>query len=118
MRQRLLQLMGVATTVVVVSLAMTTTSGQAPTSAQQNPAAKTSWGEPDLEGIWTDPFQTPLQRPTRYAGKETFTDQERAERLSDRVLGGDTQLGVASPQSARAQLQLQDRLRRVRSLKV
>jgi len=52
MRQRLLQLVGVATTVGVVSLAMATTSGQTPTSAQKGPAAKTSWGEPNLQGIW------------------------------------------------------------------
>ena len=32
----------------------------------------------DLQGIWTDPYQTPLQRPARYADKETFTDEERA----------------------------------------
>ncbi len=50
MRQRLLQLIGVATTVVVVSLAMATIAGQAP--AQKGPAAKTSWGEPNLQGIW------------------------------------------------------------------
>src|SRR4030095_3936022 len=40
---------------------------------------KTPWGGPDLQRIWTDPYQTPLQRPTRYANKQTFTDEERAE---------------------------------------
>jgi hypothetical protein len=39
---------------------------------------KTSWGEPNLQGIWTDEYQTPLQRPAKYAGKEFFTDEERA----------------------------------------
>src|SRR5438094_7890154 len=38
---------------------------------------KTPWGEPDLQGIWTDEYQTPLQRPAKYAGKEFFTDEER-----------------------------------------
>ena len=40
--------------------------------------ASTPWGEPDLQGIWTDPYQTPLERPAQFAGKEVFTDEERA----------------------------------------
>src|SRR5437868_15287894 len=39
---------------------------------------KTPWGEPDLQGIWTDPYQTPLERPAQFAGKAVFTDDERA----------------------------------------
>src|SRR5262249_43374477 len=76
MRQRLLQLMGVATTLLVVSVAMDTVKGQAP--AQKGPATKTSWGEPDLQGIWTLDYQIPLQRPAKYAGKEFFSDAELA----------------------------------------
>ena len=41
-------------------------------------AGRTAWGDPDLQGIWTDPYQTPLQRPPQFAGKEVFTDEERA----------------------------------------
>jgi hypothetical protein len=37
----------------------------------------TAWGDPDLQGIWTDPYQTPLQRPSQFANKEFFTDEER-----------------------------------------
>src|SRR6185503_20667223 len=55
-------------------------AGQAPTTtAQKATAPKTAWGEPDLQGIWTIEYQTPLQRPARYAGKEFFTDAEIAE---------------------------------------
>jgi hypothetical protein len=79
MRERLLQLVGVATTVGFVSLAMATLAGQAPTPAQKGPAAKTSWGEPDLQGIWSDEYQIPLQRPAKYKDKEFFTDAERAD---------------------------------------
>lgn len=35
--------------------------------------------ERDLQGIWTDPYQTPLQRPSQYASKETFTEAERED---------------------------------------
>jgi len=41
-------------------------------------AARTPWGEPNLQGIWTDEYQTPLQRPAKYAAKEFFTEEERA----------------------------------------
>jgi len=43
-----------------------------------SPSTKTPWGEPDLQGIWTDIYQTPLQRSAKYVEKEFFTDAERA----------------------------------------
>src|SRR6266436_2930981 len=46
------------------------------TSAQ---TLKTPWGEPDLQGIWTDEFDTPLQRSAKYANQEFFTEAQRAE---------------------------------------
>jgi len=48
-----------------------------PASAQV--ALKTPWGEPDLQGIWTDEFDTPLQRPAKYAAQEFFTAAQREE---------------------------------------
>src|SRR5215510_32178 len=43
---------------------------------------KTPWGEPNLQGIWTDIYQTPLQRPARYANREFFPEEER-QRLDE-----------------------------------
>jgi hypothetical protein len=43
------------------------------------PAPKTAWGTPDLSGLWTNSFDVPLQRPPKYANKEFFSDEERAE---------------------------------------
>ena len=51
---------------------------RAPAPAAQAPEIVTAWGEPDLQGIWTDIYATPLQRPERFAGQEVFTDEERA----------------------------------------
>ena len=87
MRQRLLQLVGVAATVTVVSLAMhivagqtPTTTGKAPTAALKTGSAPTTpWGEPDLQGIWSRDSDVPLQRPTKYGNQEFFTDAERIE---------------------------------------
>jgi hypothetical protein len=42
-------------------------------------ALRTPWGEPDLQGIWTDENDTPFQRSAKYANRESFTDAERAE---------------------------------------
>jgi mono/diheme cytochrome c family protein len=43
------------------------------------PTLKTSWDEPDLQGIWTDELQTPMQRPAKFAGREFLTEAEIAE---------------------------------------
>src|SRR5262245_18771963 len=50
-----------------------------PRSAAQAPALKTPWGDPDLQGIWTVEYDTPLQRSPRFANQEFFTDAQRAE---------------------------------------
>jgi hypothetical protein len=59
---------------VGISVSVTRTSAQAPA-----PMLKTPWGEPDLQGIWTDEADTPLQRPAQYANQEFFTEAQRAE---------------------------------------
>jgi hypothetical protein len=67
------------------------------------PAQKTAWGEPDLQGIWTDESDTPLQRSPKFANQEFFTDAQRAELDKERsaLLGRDkrvergTELDVA-----------------------
>jgi hypothetical protein len=61
----------------VISVAVTRTSAQAP--AASGTALKTPWGEPDLQGIWTDEFDTPFQRPAKYANQEFFTQAQREE---------------------------------------
>ena len=46
-----------------ISVSVIPSSAQAP--AASGAALKTPWGEPDLQGIWTDEFDTPLQRPAQ-----------------------------------------------------
>jgi hypothetical protein len=60
-----------------VSVPVTRTSAQAP--AASGIVLKTPWGEPDLQGIWTDEFDTPLQRSAKYANQEFFTEAQREE---------------------------------------
>jgi hypothetical protein len=71
MRNRLIGVFVVVGLVVAVAGLLR----QAPASAD----GRTPWGDPDLQGIWTDPYQTPLQRPTQFASKEFFTDEERTK---------------------------------------
>jgi hypothetical protein len=72
------------------------------------PVLKTPWGEPDLQGIWMDESDTPLQRPAKYANQEFFTEAQRAELDKERaaLLGRDkrvergTELDVAGAYNA------------------
>src|ERR1700722_8511841 len=79
MKLRLLQLIAVAAFIIAVSQMMGTVAGQAPAPGQKAPALKTSWGEPDLMGIWTINYQVPLERPDKYKDKAFFTEAEIAE---------------------------------------
>ena len=78
MRNRIISIIGVVAIVLVVAGLLRMT-GMSVDSRTAGPSPKTPWGEPDLQGIWTDPYETPLQRSAKFAGKESFTDQERAE---------------------------------------
>jgi hypothetical protein len=75
-------------TIVVILLKLAAVPGAAQTTtapaktwtaAKADPTLKTPWGEPDLQGIWTDLFYSPLERPAKYAGREFLTDAERKE---------------------------------------
>src|SRR6266705_2792778 len=40
---------------------------------------RTPDGQPDLQGIWTNPTITPFERPNEFAGKPILTEKEAAE---------------------------------------
>lgn len=87
--------------------------GFAPTAAQSNaarkstsPAAvralKTPWGDPDLQGVWSNATITPLERPRDLGTKEFFTDEEVKARekraiieATDEARGKDAKSDVA-----------------------
>ncbi|HKD31700.1 MAG TPA: hypothetical protein VKC66_38070 [Xanthobacteraceae bacterium] len=79
-----------------VSVLATQTSAQ---TSFSNTALKTPWGEPDLQGIWTEEFDTPLQRPARFGNQEFFTDAQRREldRLRAAHYGDDPRQERGSP---------------------
>jgi len=72
----------VTVAVAIISAPMARASAQAPASGTTPATAATlkpPWGEPDLQGIWTDETDTPLQRSPKYASQEFFTEAQRAE---------------------------------------
>jgi hypothetical protein len=97
MRTRLFAVIGAAVVITAVAVSVNLRS------AETNGAPRTAWGEPDLQGIWTNEFDTPLQRASRYGTREFFTEEERAELDNERLalLGRDrrvergTELDVA-----------------------
>jgi len=77
-------------------LAVSTAFSQAtkPAAKQQ---FKTSWGDPDLQGVWTgdDYYGVPFERPDRYGNRRYLTDAEYAERAKEvDVLSTSVQAGV------------------------
>ena len=75
-RTRLLEAAGAAAVLAAVAGLLELAPRRHAAGAQ---ALSTAWGDPDLEGIWADPFTTPLERPARFAGRDEFTAAERAD---------------------------------------
>jgi hypothetical protein len=94
MRNRILRYVGLAAAIALVGVPVV--SGQTQTPAAKKPAPvkagasfKTPWGDPDLQGAWTNATTTPLQRPAKWAGKELLTPQEIAAADKDTDVGTD-----------------------------
>jgi hypothetical protein len=77
-----------------ISAVSTTVAAQQQTAEQRAKApaktkawtpTRTPWGEPDLQGIYSNRTITPFERPDEFAGKATLTDAETAE-LERRVV--------------------------------
>ncbi|HXD15759.1 MAG TPA: hypothetical protein VN654_02010 [Vicinamibacterales bacterium] len=63
----------IATLFVLVGLALV------PLAAQQAKSQwKTPWGDPDLQGTWSNQTLTPLERPRQFADKPVLTEAEAA----------------------------------------
>jgi hypothetical protein len=77
-----------AVVVAVVAIVIVVVVG---TRGQEAGPLTTPWGEPDLQGIWTSEFDTPLQRSARFGEREFFTEEERAQLDQERaaLLGRD-----------------------------
>jgi hypothetical protein len=70
----------------VALLALASVVTQAASGTAQGPTvARTPWGDPDLQGIWTNNSNTPFERPKEFEGREHLSDAEVADlRAQDR----------------------------------
>ena len=93
MRTRLVVVIGVAVVIAAVALFVTLglPSATGAANGQTGPTPQTSWGEPDLQGIWSYDFEVPLQRPARFGNREFFTEEEQAtlDKERERILNQD-----------------------------
>jgi hypothetical protein len=80
--------LGMLTIVVLVTSTSASRLGEGrPNATTQRAAAdsttpKTSWGHPDLQGLWTSTGMAgvPIERPKQFGNRATLTDQELTER--------------------------------------
>jgi|GraSoiStandDraft_12_1057312.scaffolds.fasta_scaffold219694_1 hypothetical protein len=84
MHHRFLVWIGAFATAIIVAaaLAPAVQAQTAPASSRNSP--RTTWGDPDLQGVWTNTTTTPLERPKELSEKDVLTEAERAERNSAR----------------------------------
>jgi hypothetical protein len=88
MRRKSLALLAVLAVFAMVGLlpaALSAQAGRAAAAAAGAPATapytppKTPWGEPDLQGTYSNRTITPFERPANVKGREFFTPEEVAE---------------------------------------
>jgi hypothetical protein len=57
--------------------------------AQTAPKFRTPWGDPDLQGTWSNATTTPLERPAKYGDRQFLTAAERKAQDQDTVIATD-----------------------------
>jgi hypothetical protein len=80
MSRRFLSAMSAALVVAVV--AFPTLAGQTrkpPATIVTRTVLHTTWGDPDLQGVWNDATSTPLSRPGSLSDKQVLSDEEGDE---------------------------------------
>jgi hypothetical protein len=70
------------------------------TATRDSRVTRTPWGDPDLQGIWTNNTATPFERPPEFAGRERLTDAEVAELAAQdrKRLEQNTRTSLSSPE--------------------
>ena len=71
--------------IVVAALCLSVLPGE----AQKYVAPRTPWGDPDLEGLWSNQTSTPLERPGALRDSSTLTPEEAEEREEAARLNAD-----------------------------
>ena len=72
---------------VVLAIGVMASVGRAQTE-------RTPWGDPDLQGLWSNATLTPLQRPAQLGDKEFFTPEEAAVYVGERIESGNADRNI------------------------
>jgi hypothetical protein len=72
--------LGAAAALIAVALAgvIYTTA-----SREEDGALRTSWGDPDLQGVWTNNILVPLERSPEFGTRAFMTEEEHAKALAE-----------------------------------
>ena len=70
---------------LVASFCLLAVAALMPPAAVAQTASQTAWGDPDLQGTYTNKTITPLERPVDVGDKEFLTDEEVAEQEQARL---------------------------------
>jgi hypothetical protein len=70
----------VGVAIATIGAQQRTTNAQPDSTASSWTQTKTPWGDPDLQGVWRYEAAIPLERPARFEGRESLTDEEVKER--------------------------------------
>jgi hypothetical protein len=75
----------VGAAIATIGAQQSTTNAQPGSTALSWKQATTPWGDPDLQGVWRYEAAIPLERPARFEGRESLTDEEvkESQRLED-----------------------------------
>lgn len=83
----------------------TALAGQSRAGGTTYAAPRTAWGEPDLQGFWTNIAEsfTPLERPVSMGTRAVITDAEWEERVTAyrRMANGRSEVAMPSRQASR-----------------
>jgi hypothetical protein len=63
-------------------------------AASHAQAPRTAWGDPDLQGRWSNGTLTPLQRPAALGDKAFFTEEEARAYVHERLIEGSADLRI------------------------
>ena len=86
----------------ILLLAASAAVAQTPAVAKATPGKtkpwQTPWGDPDLQGSWSNATTTPLERPAKFNGREFLTEQERAAQDKDSTIATDKRATPGTPE--------------------
>ena len=74
---------------LVAAFAVIAVGSLMPAAASAQSAWETPWGDPDLQGVWTNTTTTRLERPDDLAEQAFLSDEERVARDEERARNAD-----------------------------